>query len=140
MKTIIHAFRIHASAAKVFDALTTENGLSGWWSTAVQIDTATGTVHFRFTGDFNPQMKMLERHPGKHVVWKCVGGHANWDENTFSFNLSASGEETDVLFKQEYSRELSDTVYGTYNFNWGYYLNSLKQLCETGHGTPFKAA
>jgi hypothetical protein len=28
-------------------------------------------------------------------------------------------------------------VYGTYNFNWGYYLNSLKQLCGKGDGTPF---
>jgi hypothetical protein len=28
-------------------------------------------------------------------------------------------------------------VYGTYNFNWGYYLNSLKRLCEEGVGTPF---
>jgi hypothetical protein len=22
-------------------------------------------------------------------------------------------------------------------FNWGYYLNSLKRLCEAGAGTPF---
>jgi hypothetical protein len=33
--------------------------------------------------------------------------------------------------------ELSDETYGTYNFNWGYYLNSLKQRCDTGVGTPF---
>ena len=26
---------------------------------------------------------------------------------------------------------------GTYNFNWGYYLQSLKLYCETGMGTPF---
>ncbi len=41
------------------------------------------------------------------------------------------------MFAQDYARELSDEVYGTYNFNWGYYLNSLKQFCETGTGTPF---
>ena len=40
-------------------------------------------------------------------------------------------------FRQEYAQELSDETYGTYNFNWGYYLNSLKLLCETGTGTPF---
>jgi hypothetical protein len=44
------------------------------------------------------------------------------------------------MFTQIYAQELSDEVYGTYNFNWGYYLQSLKLLCETGMGTPFKTA
>ena len=42
-----------------------------------------------------------------------------------------------MQFTQEYAQELSDEVYGVYNFNWGYYLNSLKQLCEKGAGVPF---
>ena len=41
------------------------------------------------------------------------------------------------MFSQDYARELSDEVYGIYNFNWGYYLNSLKLLCEKGSGVPF---
>jgi len=44
------------------------------------------------------------------------------------------------MFVQEYAQELSDEVYGTYNFNWGYYLGSLKRLCEEGIGTPFAAS
>ena len=47
------------------------------------------------------------------------------------------GSGTLLQFVQEYAQELSDETYGTYNFNWGYYLNSLKLLCETGEGTPF---
>jgi hypothetical protein len=39
---------------------------------------------------------------------------------------------------QGYARELSDEVYGIYNFNWGYYLNSLKLFCEKGAGVPFR--
>jgi hypothetical protein len=42
-----------------------------------------------------------------------------------------------LVFEQGYARELSDEVYGIYNFNWGYYLNSLKLLCEKGVGAPF---
>ena len=38
------------------------------------------------------------------------------------------------------TRELSDDAYGTYNFNWGYYLESLRLLGETGTGKPFQAA
>ncbi len=70
--------------------------------------------------------------PPKRVEWRCVGGHANWQDNTFSFALNERKGETLVQFVQEYAQELSDEAYGIYNFNWGYYLNSLKMLCEKG--------
>ncbi len=58
-------------------------------------------------------------------------------DNTFEFALTERNGETLLQFTQEYAQELSDETYGTYNFNWGYYLNSLKLLCETGAGTSF---
>jgi hypothetical protein len=42
------------------------------------------------------------------------------------------------MFAQHYAREHSDEVYGTYNFNWGYYLDRLKRLFAIGVGTPFR--
>jgi hypothetical protein len=44
-----------------------------------------------------------------------------------------------MVFHQEYARELDDIAYGTYNFNWGYYLDSLRLYCETGTGKPYAA-
>lgn len=32
---------------------------------------------------------------------------------------------------------LDDYSYGTYNFNWGYYMESLRMLLEEGSGKPF---
>ena len=75
--------------------------------------------------------------PHRLVRWSCVAGHPNWQNNTFSFTLEERKDETLLGFVQEYAQELSDEVYGTYNFNWSYYLNSLKQLCETGMEMPF---
>jgi hypothetical protein len=40
--------------------------------------------------------------------------------------------------RQEYAIELDDDAYGIYNFNWAYYLESLRLLCETGTGKPFE--
>ncbi len=34
--------------------------------------------------------------------------------------------------------ELDDDSYGIYNFNWGYYLQSLRLFCTTGVGKPFQ--
>ena len=138
MKTIIHAVHIHAAPNTVYDALTTAEGLSKWWTTQVAIDAGTGgVIWFTFHGDFHPHMQQTALEPHRLVRWSCVAGHPNWQNNTFSFTLEERKDETLLGFVQEYAQELSDEVYGTYNFNWGYYLNSLKQLCETGMEMPF---
>jgi uncharacterized protein YndB with AHSA1/START domain len=141
MKKIIHFFRVHAAPEEVYRALTTDEGLAGWWSTSVRLESEVGgIIHFHFAGDFNPEMKVTRLDSNRKVEWQCVAGHDNWQDNTFAFDLREANTETDVMFVQLYAQELSDEVYGTYNYNWGYYLGSLKRLCETGTGTPFQAA
>lgn len=141
MKKIIHYLNIKASPAEVFSALTTQQGLSGWWSRKVAVEPGEGgIVDFTFLDDFNPDMQVTKLEMDARVEWKCVAGHDNWKDNTFVFDLRPTGDATDVMFTQVYAQELSDEVYGTYNFNWGYYLGSLKHLCETGEGTPFQPA
>ena len=138
MKQIIHAVHIHASPSVVFTALTTAKGLRGWWTREVDAEERQGgIIRFTFGGDFNPQMEQISLETDRTVRWRCVDGHANWQDNTFTFALTDRDGETLLMFKQDYARELTDEVYGDYNFNWGYYLSSLKQLCETGAGTPF---
>ena len=140
MKTIIHTVHIHASPEEVYGALTTEAGVTGWWTTRASVDVGEGgVIRFTFHGDFHPEMRQSRLVEGRVVEWSCVGGHANWQDNLFRFQLRERNGETSLQFVQEYARELDDDTYGTYNFNWGYYLNSLKRLCESGEGTPFKA-
>ena len=44
---------------------------------------------------------------------------------------------TKLRFWQDYAVELRDDAYGIYNFNWGYYLESVPLLCTTGVGKLF---
>jgi hypothetical protein len=66
-----------------------------------------------------------------------VSGHEPWRHNTFRFELADHDAGTRLRFWQDYAVELSDDAYGIYNFNWGYYLESLRLLCTTGIGKPF---
>lgn len=139
MKTIIHTVHIHSPPGEVYAALTTEAGVTGWWTTVASVESgAGGIIRFTFLNDFHPQMRQTKLEEGRLVEWRCVGGHPNWQDNTFTFALGESDGETSLRFVQEYAQELDDDTYGTYNFNWGYYLGSLKKLCETGSGTPFQ--
>ena len=139
MKTILHTVQIHSEPGVVDRALTTQPGVTGWWSTRAKLEPGEGgVIEFTFHGDFHPQMRQTRLREDRLVEWRCVAGHANWRDNTFRFELRERDGETSLRFVQEYAQELDDDTYGTYNFNWGYYLNSLKLYCETGEGTPFR--
>ena len=139
MKKIIHTVHIHAPPSAVYAALSTEEGVTGWWTTKATVESGVGgVIRFTFHGDFHPHMKQTALEQERRVAWRCVAGHDNWRDNTFTFTLRGDGSETSLRFVQEYAQELDDDTYGTYNFNWGYYLNSLKQYCETGRGMPYR--
>jgi uncharacterized protein YndB with AHSA1/START domain len=140
MKSILHTVDVHATPQDVYRALTTEEGLAGWWTTRVRADVRVGgVVAFEFLEVFNPEMEVTALDEPRHVAWKCVDGHDAWADNTFAFTSEPRGDGAILFFRHDYARELDDEEYGRYNFNWGYYLHSLKLLCETGTGRPFEA-
>jgi len=141
MKSILHTVDIQATPDVLYRALATENGLAGWWSTRVRAQMRVGGfIEFAFVPTFNPRMELTALEEPRRVAWRCVGGHEPWADNTFSFEVEARGDGAILFFRQDYSRELDDEEYGRYAYNWGYYLHSLKLLCETGVGRPHGAS
>jgi hypothetical protein len=72
------------------------------------------------------------------VRWACVSGEKEWADSTFRFAMEETADMIRLTFVQEYPNQISDEKYGRFNFNWGYYLYSLKKYCESGTGMPFK--
>jgi len=142
VKTIHHVVDIDAPAATVWSSLTVQERMAAWWSTTVDApDALLGTVvRWTFAGDFNPVMEIVDLDEPWLLVWRCVDGHDPWQDSIFRFEMAALDDgRSRVRFWQEYAVELADDYYGTYNFNWGYYLESLRLLCATGSGTPFRS-
>ena len=138
MKTIVHVVDIKVPRKTVYEAVTTEKGLSSWWTTKVKAAPAVGgVVHFSFAPGMNPDMQVTALEPGL-VSWKCVSGHEPWTDNTFRFELVDNKGATRIRFRQDYAAELDDDSYGVYNYNWAYYLDSLRLDCEDGTGKPFQ--
>jgi uncharacterized protein YndB with AHSA1/START domain len=141
VKTIHHVLDIDAGVPAAWDALTTQPGLAGWWSRQLSMEgTGAGArISFVFDGDFNPVMQVTGAEEGRRLAWQCTGGHGNWQDNTFTFELAGLPDgRTRLRFTQDYATELSDDDYGIYNFNWGYYLESLRLLLTTGTGRPYR--
>ena len=142
MKTIHHVVDIDSQIGPVWTALTEPDRMAGWWSTKVKTPPAAvgARVDWTFAGDFNPVMEIITLDEHKELAWRCVSGHDPWQDAIFRFVLATEDDgRTRLRFWQEYAVELADDYYGVYNFNWGYYLESLRLLCATGAGHPFPA-
>ena len=124
-----------ASLDEVYAALTTIEGLSGWWATDTKGQTEVGGIlEFRFEpGGFD--MKVLELNPAEGVLWEVVDGPAEWIGTTVRWNLKQDGDYTIVLFAHEGWKEPVEFMYHC-STKWATFLVSLKQLVETGTGAP----
>jgi hypothetical protein len=119
----------------VYIALTTLEGLSGWWTSTTQGDSKVGgVIQFRF-GAGGIAMKVLELDPGRRVLWQVVAGPGEWIDTTVSFDLRHEGDWTIVLFKHQGWKEPVEFMQHC-TTKWGVFLLSLKSLLETGKGGP----
>jgi len=80
-------------------------------------------------------VKVVEVDPPRRLVWRWI---ASFGPTTVTFHVSPEGAGTRLRFSQHYAVELTDDDYGIYNFNWGYYLESLRLLCAAGQGKPYQ--
>jgi hypothetical protein len=133
MVDILHRIGVEGSTPeKVYDAVTTLDGLSGWWmeKTSGNADLG-GVIEFRIGLD----VRVAELDPGRLVRWQVVAGPAEWVGTSIRWDLRQDGDWTIVLFKHEGWREPVEFMHHC-STKWATYLISLKQLVETGVGAP----
>jgi uncharacterized protein YndB with AHSA1/START domain len=135
MVDILHRIGVTSAPEKVYEALTTVDGLAGWWTVETDGESDVGGVlRFRFEpGGFD--MKVLAVQPGKLVLWEVVDGPEEWLGTRVRFELTQEDGFTIVLFRHEGWREPVEFMYHC-STKWATFLMSLKKLVETGEGEP----
>ena len=136
MVDILHKVGIKSSSLhNVYKALTTREGLAGWWTNDTRGEGKVGSVlEFRF-GAGGIDMKVLELDPDKRVLWQVVDGPEEWIGTKVSFELRQEGDWTIVFFKHQGWKEPVEFMHHC-STKWGVFLLSLKSLLETGKGAP----
>ncbi len=131
MVDILHRVGINTTPEKVFEALTTIDGLRHWWVVETSGDTAVGAIiDFGFC-----EMKVLRAEPGKIVHWKCVEGPEEWIGTEITFQLVWKEDQTFVLFKHANWKEPVEFMHHC-STKWAAFLLSLRDWLERSEGRP----
>ncbi|HKR05092.1 MAG TPA: SRPBCC domain-containing protein [Bacteroidia bacterium] len=141
MIKIYHNFKISASAEKVFDAVSTINGLKSWWTTETSGNPEPGgEIRFEFGKDLYDLMKVTAFEKNKSIEWEIIQStfpECNlWLGTKISFNLLADGDKNTVVKFQHFNFGDTYEFCGVCNYQWAISMGSLKSLCETGKGKP----
>jgi uncharacterized protein YndB with AHSA1/START domain len=159
MPNIRHEVLIGAPAEEVYDAITSQQGLAGWWTPDTKARTERDSIaRFAFGPDYFKEMKVTELTASEEVKWICIAGADEWRGTTISFKLQPGDRQallsshpeakdqiqqqgnldkgTLLILSHDNWREYTP-MFAECNYTWGQFLRSLKLLCETGKGRPW---
>ena len=141
MVDIIHRVGMKAPVSKAYAALSSVEGVAGWWTREVTGQSRPGgTISFLFRspdGDEMARMDMevLELVADEKVRWRVKSGPEEWVGTDVTFDLSQQGEYAVLVFGHRNWREAVEFT-AHCSMKWATFLLSLKQLVETGAGKP----
>jgi len=125
MVDILHRVGVRTPRPEnVYDALTTVEGLAGWWTDDTAGDAGVGGL-----------LEVLEAQPHERVTWRVTDGPEEWVGTTIDWDLRQDGDWTIVLFRHQGWAEPVEFMHHC-STKWGSFLMSLKSLVETGEGAP----
>ncbi|QTH45211.1 SRPBCC domain-containing protein [Cohnella sp. LGH] len=137
MANIEHLQTVHAPASKVYETLTTAEGLSEIWTNELIVNNQIGFINeFRFGSDDVTKMKIEELIPNKKVVWHCIDSDAEWIGTMISFDIVEKNGKSFITLRHMNWKEVTP-FYRSCNYNWAFFLYSLKCYCEDGEGIPY---
>ncbi|TNF88842.1 MAG: SRPBCC domain-containing protein [Gammaproteobacteria bacterium] len=137
MAEIRHRVGIKGSQADIYRQLTTDTGLSKWWTTDTSGAGDVGSIiYFRFGND-GPRFEVIELQADQRVRWRHHGEMpGGWMGTEILFELEPDDKQTIVNFSH-YNWRQADDFLAHCSTKWGVFMMSLKSSIETGRGRPY---
>ena len=138
MADICHDFPIKSSAAKVFAAVSTAEGLNSWWA-----KTCTGTPGegAEYKLGFGPEYdwRAIVSHyvPNSYFELKLTEADADWTDSRLCFKLEENNDVTQVVFRHVGWPEENEH-YRISCYCWAMYLRLLKRFVEVGETVEYE--
>jgi uncharacterized protein YndB with AHSA1/START domain len=129
--------QVSASIDMVYDALTTIDGLSAWWTQASGDAGPGGVITFHFGPDSKAVMKVEAAERGTGVRWlttECM--LEDWVGTSQHWELRALPDGGTEIHFRHAGLTPKLPCYGQCKSGWDHYVPSLATYVETGTGNP----
>jgi uncharacterized protein YndB with AHSA1/START domain len=139
MPDIATLIDVTADPSAVYRALTTTDGVAGWWTTRNQTQGTVGQVDQMWFPDapIPWELRVDEAVPGKLLARHCVGGPPPWIGTDVRFALEPAPEGgTRVVFDHTGFAQV-DEMFRRVTMGWSQMLLQLKQYAESGRPAPY---
>ena len=133
---IVHSVDIKTTPERLYEAITTQKGLAGWWTPQVKAEATVGVLNeFHFVGTtLTFRVDTLE--PDRHIAWSSVQVPPDWEGTRVLFDITLEDETVNLRFSHVGFPSTGGS-FGVTSYSWAQYLRSIKLLLETGEGEPF---
>jgi hypothetical protein len=139
MASILLRVPIGADAGSIYKALSTSEGVNGWWSNHTEGPQGAGsTMKVAFpdapiTFDF----EVTEESPIERVVWHCLSGPPEWIETDVSFDIQTDDDGNRSALFAHAGWKTTEESFPFIAYSWAQILPRLKKLAEEGKAEPF---
>src|SRR5258708_32603245 len=97
---LVHQVNVKATPDTIYTAVSTAQGLQGFWTSESQAEPKVGSIATFGFGGPTQRMRIDELMPGKRVKWTGLADFPNWDGTTVTWDISpAENGETGVLVR-----------------------------------------
>jgi uncharacterized protein YndB with AHSA1/START domain len=138
---LVHQVNIKATPDSVYKAISTQEGLSSFWTDDTKAESKVGSVASFGFGGPSQRMRVDELAPGKRVKWTGLPDFPNWENTTVTWDIKpADNGQTSVTFgHRDWPASVTAHDLGSINYTWGMIVDRLRQYAETGKPVPYVA-
>jgi uncharacterized protein YndB with AHSA1/START domain len=139
MPDIAMQIDVSADPATVYRALTTTDGVAGWWTTRNQTTGTVGETDRMWFPDAPMawELRVDEAVPGKLLARHCVGGPPAWVGTDVRFTLEAVPDGGTRIVFDHTGFPAADEMFRIVTLGWAQMLLQLKRHTETGDPAPY---
>jgi len=135
----LYEIQLSSESHAVMHAISTAEGISGWWSKANTMWKENGdeflSVDF---GRIKKLMKVQRPDPLSRMTWDVLECTlSEWPGTQITFNLSPTHGGGTLLRLEHKGLTPELECFQSCSTGWEYFMASLKQYVETGKGTPY---
>lgn len=135
MTDVLFRFDVGATPETVLAALTTSDGIKGFWTSRADVPADVGaTLKVEFAVAPLPFDLRLEVSDAQRVVWRTETFPPHWVGSQIRWDVEAREQGSTVNFR--HSGLNNDEEAGQVAYTWGQVMVKLKQYAESGIQDP----